>query len=152
MKTIHYDESSRPTPSQASIWMVLGIAAVKEWELRQLDVDMVYLEAGVKVELHIELHEDYRDSCEQVGQLQKAMYGLVHAGLLWSKTFSPELVARGFEQCQADPYVFRRVLRETIVAIIVVCVDDLLVASETKRVEEQAVKDLRSCFPIKYLG
>ena len=97
-KSIHYDESSSPTPSQASIRMVLGIAAVKDWELRQLDVDMAYLEANVKDELYIELPEDYRNSCDQVGRLQKAMYGLVHAGLLWSKKFNTKLAARGFER------------------------------------------------------
>ena len=68
---------------QASISMVLGIAAVKDWELRQLDDDMAYLEVGVKEELYIELPEDYRDSCDQVGRLQKAIYGFVHARLLW---------------------------------------------------------------------
>ena len=73
-------------------------------------------------------------------------------GLLWSKTFSAELAAKGFEQCQADPRVFRRVLRRNLVVIIVVYVDDLLVASGTKRDEEQAINDLRSCFPIKNLG
>ena len=130
---------------------MLGIAAVKERELCQLDVDMAYLEANVK-ELYIELPEDYRNSCDQVGRLQKAMYGLVHAGLLWSKKFSAELAAKVFEQCQAHPCVFRRVLRGNVVVIIVVYVDDLLVANETKRDEEQAINDLRSCFPIKNLG
>ena len=33
---------------QASIKVVLGIAAMKDWELRQLDVDMAYLEANIK--------------------------------------------------------------------------------------------------------
>ncbi|CAN0354385.1 unnamed protein product, partial [Ascophyllum nodosum] len=37
IESIQYDESSSPTPSKASIRMVLGIAAVKDWELRQLD-------------------------------------------------------------------------------------------------------------------
>ena len=50
---------------QASIRMVLDIAGVKDWELRQLDVDMAYLEANVKEELYIELPEDYRNSCGQ---------------------------------------------------------------------------------------
>ncbi|CAN0337938.1 unnamed protein product [Ascophyllum nodosum] len=45
---IHYDESSSPTPSQASTRMVLDIAAVKDWGLCQLDVDTAYLEANVK--------------------------------------------------------------------------------------------------------
>ena len=50
--------------------MVLGIAAVKDWELRQLDVDMAHLEAKVKEEPCIELPEDYRDSCDQVGNIR----------------------------------------------------------------------------------
>ncbi|CAN0450211.1 unnamed protein product [Ascophyllum nodosum] len=113
---------------------------------------MAYLEAGVNEELYIELPEDYRNSCVQVGRLQKVMYGLVHAGLLWSKPFSAELDARGFEQYQADPCVFRRNLLGNVVVIIVVFVNDLLVASETKHDEEQTIYDPRSCFPIKDLG
>ena len=61
--------------------------------------------------------------------------------MVWSKTFNAELAARGFEQCQADPCMFRRVLGVKIV-IIVVYVDDLLVASETKRGEERLVASL----------
>ena len=80
------------------------------------------------------------------------MYGLVHAVLLWSKTFSAELAARGFEQCQADPCVFRRVLRGKVVVIIVVYVDDLLVASKTQSGEEQAINYLPFCSLIKGLG
>ena len=47
--------------------------------------------------------------------------------------------------------MFRRNLLGKVVVIIVVYVDVLLVASETKRDEEQAINDLRSCFPIKDL-
>ena len=48
--------------------------------------------------------------------------------------------------------MFRRAPRGNVVVIIVVDVDDLLAASETKGDEEQAMNDLRSCFPIKDLG
>ena len=113
---------------------------------------MAYLEAGVKKELYIELLEGYRDSCDQVSRLQNVMYGLVHAGLLWSKAFGAELATRGFEQCQAKPCAFGRVLRGKVVVMIVVYVDDLLVVRKTKRDEEQAMKGLRSFFPIKDLG
>ena len=113
---------------------------------------MAYLDANVKEELYIELPEDYCNSCDQADRLQKAMYGLVHAGLLWLKMFSAELAARGVEQCQANPCVFRRIVRGKVVVNIVVYVDDLLMASETKRDEEQAVNRLRPWFPIKDLG
>ena len=48
--------------------------------------------------------------------------------------------------------MFRRVPRGNVVVIIVVYVDDLLVACETKRDEEQVISDPRSFFPIKDLG
>ena len=75
------------------------------------------------------------------------MYGLVHAGFLWSKQFSAELAARECEQCQADPCIFRRVLRLKVVVIIVVYVDDVLVVSETKRSKEQKKKIKIILFP-----
>ena len=53
------------------------------------------------------------------------------------KTFSAELAAKGFEQYQAEPCVFRGVLRGKVVVIIVVYIDELLVATETKLGEER---------------
>ncbi|CAM9548267.1 unnamed protein product, partial [Ascophyllum nodosum] len=64
------------------------------------------------------------------------------AGLLWSKTFGAELAAKGFEQYQADPCVFKRVLPGKVVVIIVVYVDDDLMASKTKRGEERLLASL----------
>ena len=98
MKDIHYAESSSPTPVQVSIRMVLGIITILGWEARQLDVDMAYLEANVEEEIYIELAKGYRDSKKQIGLLKKAIYGPVHAGLLWSKTFGATLEAERFER------------------------------------------------------
>ena len=76
----------------------------------------------------------------------------MHAGLLWSKKFGGELIAKGFERSQADPCVFRRKHLGKVVVIIVVCADDLLVLSETKQYEHQTLEGFRSSFPIKDLG
>ncbi|CAM9315506.1 unnamed protein product [Ascophyllum nodosum] len=86
IKRIHYQESSSPTPTQASILMALAVMALLDWEGRQLDVEMTFLEMG------------------------------------------------------------------KVVVILVVYVDDLLMLSETKQDEHQALEDLRSIFPIKDLG
>ena len=139
IKGIHYQESSSPTPTQSSIRMAQAVMALLDWEGRQLDVEMTFLEADVTEELYVELLDGYRDSPNQVGRLQKAMYG-------------GELIAKGFERSQADSCVFRRKHLGKIVVIIVVYVDDLLVLSETKQDEHQALEQLRSSFPIKDLG
>ncbi|CAN0306768.1 unnamed protein product [Ascophyllum nodosum] len=132
--------------------MVLALMALLDWEGRKLDVEMAFLEADVTEELYVELPDGYRDSPNQVERLQKAMYGLMHVELLWSKKFGGELIAKGFERSQADPCVFRRKHLGKVVAIIVIYVDDLLVLSEMKQDEHQALEDLRSSFPIKDLG
>ena len=126
--------------------MVLAVMALLDWEGRQLDVGMVFLEVDITEELCVELPDGYHESPNQVGRLQKATYGL------WSKKFGGELIAKGFERSQADPCVFRRKHVGMVVVIIVVYVDDPLGLSETKQDEHQALEDLRSFFPIKYLG
>ena len=133
--------------------MAQAVMALLDWEVRQLDVKMAFPEADVTEELYVELPDGYRVSPNQVERrLQKAIYGLMHAGLLWSKKFGGELIAKGFERSQADPCVFQRKHLGKVVVIIVVYVEDLLVLSETKQDEHQALEDLRSSFPIKDLG
>ena len=78
IKGIHYQESSSPTPTQSSIRMALTVMALLDWEGRKLDVEMDFLEADVVEELYIELPDGYHDSPNQVGRLQKVMYGLTH--------------------------------------------------------------------------
>ena len=132
--------------------MALTVMALLDWEGRQLDVEIAFLEAGVTEELYVELPDEYCDSPNQIGRLQKTMYGLMHAGLLWSKKFGGELIVKGFERSQADPCVFRQKHLGKVVVIIMVYVDDLLVLSETNQDEHQALEDFRSSFPIKDLG
>ena len=132
--------------------MALALMALLDWERRQLNVEMAYLQADMEEELYIELPEGYQSSRTQAGMLQKAIYGLIHAGLLWSRKFGGELETKGFERSQADPCVLWRGRFGKVVVIIVVYVNDLLVISETKRDEEQALQDLRASFPIKGFG
>ena len=113
--------------------MVLAVMVLLDREGRQLDVEMAFLEADVAEGIYIELPDGYHDSPNQVGRLQKAMYGLMHAGLQWSKTIGGELITKGFERSQADSCVFRRKHIEKVVVIIVVYVNDLIVLSETSR-------------------
>ena len=152
IKGIYYQESSTPTPTQSSIRMALAVMALLDWEGRQLDVAMTFLEEDVTEELYVELPDGYRDWPNQVGRLQKTMYGLMHAGLLWSTKFGRELIAKGFERSQADSCVFQRKRLGKVVVIIVVYVDNLLMLSETKQDEHQALEDLQPSLPIKGLG
>ncbi|CAN0414415.1 unnamed protein product, partial [Ascophyllum nodosum] len=59
---------------------------------------------------------------------------------------------KDFEQSHADPCVFRRIVDGKVVAVIVVYVDNILLASKTKEGGGRALSDLSLCFKIKDLG
>ena len=131
--------------------MALAVMALLDWEGHPFDVDMAFLEGDVAENLYVKLPDGYRDSLNQVGRLQKAMYGLIHVGLLWSNKFGGELIAKGFERSHADPCVFRRKHLGKVVVTIVVYVDDLLVLrNEAGRAS--GAGGPRSSFIIKNLG
>ena len=77
VKGLHYHESSSPTPTASRA--VLATAAMKNWELRHIDVEQAYLQADIDEEFYIELPEDYRAFPNAVGFLRKAIYGLVQS-------------------------------------------------------------------------
>ena len=152
VRGLHYHESSFPTPTASSMRTVLATAAVKNWELRHIDVEQAYLQADIDEEIYIELPEDYRAFPNAVALLKKAIYGLVQSGLCWFRKFTDGIKEKGFEQSHADPCVFRRIVDGEVVTVIVVYVDDIMLASKTKEDEGRTLSDLSSCFKMKDLG
>ncbi|CAM9899858.1 unnamed protein product, partial [Ascophyllum nodosum] len=67
---------------------VPATAAVKNWELRHIDVEQAYLQADIDEEIYIKLPKDYRAFPNAVGLLRKAIYGLVQSGLCWFRKFT----------------------------------------------------------------
>ena len=76
----------------------------------------------------------------------------MQSGLCWYRKFTEGIKEKGFEQSHADSCVFRRVVDGELVTVIVVYVDDILLASKTKENEGRTLSDLSSCFKIKDLG
>ena len=68
------------------------------------------------------------------------------------RKFTDGIKDKGFEQSHADPCVFRRIVDDEVVTVIVEYVDDILLASKTKKHEGRTLSDLSSCFNIKDLG
>ena len=151
IKDIHYDDLQIPTPSQASTWMVLVISAVKDCELRQLDLDRATWRRARKKNC-TESYPSTTATLQPGGPTAKGDVRPCAPRIVMVENVQRWTRLKGVRAMSGRPTrVFRQVLRGKVVVILVVYVDDLLVASETKRDEEQAVEDLRSCFPIKDL-
>ena len=62
-------------------------------------------------------------------------------GLVWFLKFTGGIKEKDFEQSHADPCVFRKIVDGKVVTVIVVYVDDILLASKTKEDEGRALSE-----------
>ena len=68
-----------------------------------------------------------------------------------SKLLSSTLVECGFEQCLVDPSVFRLMVNDEVLAMLVVHVNDMKIAA-TREFTDSVVTDINRRFPTKHLG
>ena len=129
--------------------MTLATAAVGDIELRHIDFEQAYLLADVDPKIDIELPKECREFLEAVGKLNKAIYGLVQAGIFWNMALTNNLKMLGFEQSRDGTCVFRTFVTGKVEAILVVHVDDLLPVTVAKEAMETFLGHLRSMFKIK---
>ena len=73
------------------------------------------------------------------------------SGRSWYELLSSILVECGFEQCLEEPCVFRLMVNDPVVAMLVVHVDDIKITA-TKEITDSVVEDLNKKFPAKHIG
>ena len=66
------------------------------------------------------------EQSKRTAKQERAFYGLKQSGRQWGHLCADTLIADGFEQCKADPCIFRKVVDGVVVMIFGVYVDDLL--------------------------
>ena len=148
---VDYFETFAPTASTTSNRLIAAMACKLDWDLRHLDVDQAFIQAELDTEIFLRLPRGCGEMSGKVVLLNKALYGLKQSGRSWYKLLSSTLVECGFEQCLVDPCVFRLMLNDAVVAMLVVHVDDIKIAA-TKEVTDSVVADLNKRFPTKHLG
>ena len=75
------------------------------------------------------------EQSERTAKLERAFYGLKQSGRKWGHLCADTLKAGGFEQCKADPCIFRNVVDDVVVMIIGVYVDNLSVGGSEEDCE-----------------
>ena len=124
-----------PTPPLAATrWLTSGAASrgrqgPGSWRLVLLDFKKAFLYADIEREPYIELPQDdeRRAGGQNVGRLNKAMYGTRDAPAAWSRLVRVMLSKLGFEACNTAACVFDHPERKLQ---IVSHVDDFLCAGD----------------------
>ena len=84
-------------------------------------------------------------------KLERTINGLKQSGRKWGNLCAHTLIEDDFEQCKADPCIFRRILNGVVVMIVGVYMDDLLVGGSEEDCESLLVS-LNKKFPTNDLG
>lgn len=136
---------------------LLAVAAVKRWDIHQLDINNAFLHVDLYEDIYIELlkgHPLY-GTPNLVCKLIKSIYGLHQSSTQWFEKIGSVLFSIGFQQTKADYSLFILTSGEHFIFALIYVVDILLIRTYTyvilhiKSVLDAAftIKDLG---PIKY--
>jgi hypothetical protein len=133
-------ETSSPTVSITSAYMLMAIAAQEGRKVMTMDVGGAYLNADMQRDVYMrvdaataavfcELDGNYRGALQRDGslvvKLEKALYGCIESSKLWYDNISKKLVSVGFEANTKDSCVFNKATPGGAQLTVAIYVDDL---------------------------
>jgi hypothetical protein len=144
---IDYTETYSPVAKLGTIRAVLSIAAEERMHLTQFDVSTAFLYGDLEETIYMQQPEGFRDGTEKVCRLKRSLYGLKQSPRCWNKCFGQFLTNLGFTASEADPCLYIRE-RNGRKLLIVLYVDDGLIAATDQQDSDMFIKELKEKFKI----
>ena len=124
--------------------------------VHQMDVKTAYLNAPIDCEIYIKQPEGF----EQVGEngetlewkLKKSLYGLKQSGRNWNNLLHDFLIHEKFIQSRADPCLYVRKIDDNRCVIVIVWVDDIIIAASDLDLLQIVKASLGNRFKMSDLG
>ena len=101
-----YDETFAPVAHMTTVRTLVAVAAVRSWNISQMDVKNAFLHGDLHEEVYMEPPPGVEVSPGQVCHLKKALYGLKQAPRAWFEHFSSVVRAADFSTSEHDPALF----------------------------------------------
>ena len=146
------NEKRSPTPGQHTVRWFLAHAIRKGWPIQQIDIDSAFLNGKIDREKFIRIPSGFPgDPRTQVGRLNRPLYGLPIAPMCWHRTLNKVLLDDGFSQSPREHCVYVK-STQSITILMLVYVDDILIASNSQQGVTQTIDMLETHFRLKRLG
>ncbi|GJP71169.1 hypothetical protein CLOP_g2015 [Closterium sp. NIES-67] len=114
-----YDEVFAPVGKGTTLRVLLAIAALLGWKIRQMDIVTAFLNGIILEEVYMKQPEGLNDGSGRVCRLKKAIYGLKQAPRAWYHKLEEALVAGGFKKSECDPSLFLLQEKDEILMLLV---------------------------------
>ncbi|CAI7792833.1 unnamed protein product, partial [Closterium sp. NIES-53] len=120
-----------PTPKMTTLWVLLHVAALRDYELHSLDFSTAFLQGSLHEEIWLRRPPGFTGSFPAGTQwsLWRPAYGLRQAPREWHDTLRTTLAALGFARSTADPSLFLRTDTTLPPFYVLLYVDDLVFAT-----------------------
>jgi hypothetical protein len=145
----NYIETFSPVIAMDSIRFLLSMSAINGWYINQMDAKNAFLNGKLKYDIYFQPPEGCGIQQNQLWKLNKALYGLKNAPLIFYQTMSNVLYKSGFKSSFIDPCI---IYNSELRIYIAMYVDDLLIFGSSKENIEKTKNILRKSFEMKDLG
>ena len=128
---INFKETFSPVARFKSVQLLLSIAALKDWEIKALNVKTAFLFGDLDEEIYLEQPEGFikKGMENKVCCLRKAIYGLKQAALQWNKAPHQSLLEMGFVCTLSDPGIYVHFHGQDIIILVIYIDDSLFIGS-----------------------
>ena len=143
-----------PVVKHSSIRALLGIVAMHDFELEQLDVKTTFLHGELEENIYMEQPEGFVDSGKEdyVCLLKKSLYGLKQSPRQWYKRFDSFMTTHNFKRSSYDSCVYFKKSTDGSFVYLLLYVDDMLIAAKDKEEIRKVKNQLSKEFEMKDLG
>ncbi|CAI7834885.1 unnamed protein product [Closterium sp. NIES-53] len=107
---VDYFHTFSPTPKMTTLWVLLHVAAQRDYELHSLDFSTAFLQGSLHEEIWLRQPRGFTGTFPVGTQwsLRRPVYGLRQAPREWHDTLRTTLAPLGFAPSTADPLLFLR--------------------------------------------
>ena len=142
---IDYEETFSLVARYESIRYLLAHAALRDWEIKAMDVKLAYLHRVLEEEIYMEQPEGFVAQGEEdkVCRLVHSLYGLKQSGRVWNRTFAHTIKRKlGFDTIHSDAGVYvlchhhKRGDSEMDVILILYVNDLLLLGEDLSKIQD----------------
>jgi histone deacetylase 1/2 len=150
---LDYEDTFSPVVKPTTIRLLLSLAVIRGWSLRQLDVQNAFLHGVLEEEVYMRQPPGFVDPArpQHLCRLVKALYGLKQAPRAWHARLGSVLRAHGFVPSTADTSLFL-LQRPEVTMYLLVYVDDIILISSSDAAADRLVSVLSGDFAVKDLG